>query len=221
MKKIIFVALAAIVSTGAFAQNFEWGVKAGLNVSSVSKMKDILSIDEAGAAKFENKMRTGFVGGFFGEYVINDYFGIQAELLYSMQGSKYTFDAVDGAGTLSVKSTVKTDYINLPILAKFYILEGFSVEIGPQFGYMISAKQKFSGIEDDVLEDAIIIELGGENLYDHDDLKKFDISAALGLSYKFNFGLDVFARYNLGLTEVYKDTKSKNGVLSLGVGYRF
>ncbi len=184
MKKIILVALAAIVSTGAFAQKFEWGVKAGLNLAKQTDVTD-------------SKFRAGFTAGAFGEYVINDYFGVQGELLYSQMG--YKNEAGD------IKNTFKSDYIVLPILAKFYVLEGLSVEVGPQFGYMISAKDK-QGDNDAV------------DLYDRVD-KKFDVAAAMGLSYKINFGLDVFARYNLGLTKL--DADNKNGVISVGVGYRF
>ena len=189
MKKIILVVSAVLLSTGAFAQQrgFEWGVKAGLNLANWTKTDD---------AKF----RPGLVAGVFGEYVINDFLGVQGELLYSMQGFKVKEDGET--------ATNINDYLVLPILAKFYILEGLSVDIGPQFGYMLSAKVKYDG--------------DSESYYDEDGLKKFDVSVGMGLSYKLNFGLDVFARYNLGLTKIGDgDSKVKNSVINIGVGYRF
>ncbi len=196
MKKIILVALAAIVSTGAFAQKFEWGVKAGLNLAKITDAED-------------TKFRTGVAAGVFGEYVINDLFGVQAELLYSMQGAKPGDDIELGVDD----AVMKLDYINLPILAKFYVLEGLSVEVGPQFSFLASSKLK--GKSEGVSAEVDMDDIEGI------EMNKFDIGAAMGLSYKFNFGLDVFARYNLGFIEIAKDADSKNGVISVGVGYRF
>lgn len=185
MKKIFFAALAALVSTGAFAQNIEWGAKAGVNLAKETKVSNV-------------KMRVGFHAGVFGEYVISDYFGVQGELLYSQMGYKNTYGGL--------KQTFKSDYLVVPVLAKFYALEGLSVDLGPQFGYMLSAtvKQGKSKV----------------NLYKAVD-KKFDVSAALGLTYEAYFGLDLYARYNLGLTKLGNVGKGKNNVISIGVGYRF
>ena len=205
MKKIILVALAAIVSTGAFAQKFEWGVKAGLNLAKITDSGD------------EAKMRTGLAAGVFGEYVINDLFGIQAELLYSMQGLMFK----ESEGDITIKDVLKGDYINLPILAKFYVLEGLSVDVGPQFGYMVSLKNTLSGIPAEFEDEDEGMVNGTTDLYKEDGVKKFDISVGMGLTYKLNFGLDVFARYNLGLTKVSEGDKSKNSVIQVGVGYRF
>lgn len=184
MKKIILAVSIALLSTGAFAQGgFQWGVKAGLNLATITNVDD---------AKF----RPGLNAGVFGEYVINEFVGIQAELLYSMQG--YKFDGTSG------KTTAKFDYINLPILAKLYVLENLSVDLGPQFGYMVNEERG------DMITPA-----------NYSAAKDFDVSFAMGASYKLNFGLDVFARYNLGLTKINETGKAKNSVIQVGVGYRF
>ncbi len=192
MKKIILlVAVLSLSASAAFSQGFEWGAKAGLNLAKITDEDDI-------------KMRPGFYAGVFAEKVVSDFFGVQGELLYSQMGAKAKFE-----GETSV---TKHDYLVLPILAKFYVLEGLSVDLGPQFGYMLSAKEKFDGET--------------SNYYDEDGLKKFDVSFAAGLSYKICGRFDVSARYNLGLTKIYDfedmgDYKPKNGVISVGVGYRF
>ena len=191
MKKIILVVSAVLLSTGAFAQErgFEWGIKAGLNLANVTKVDD---------AKF----KPAFAAGVFGEYVINDYFGVQAELLYAMEGYKLKEGGID--------LTDKRDYIQLPIFAKFYILKGLSIDVGPRFGYALSGKF-----------DGTVAEGVDKQYYDKDGFKKFDVSAVLGASYKFQFGLDVFARYNLGFTKVFDKSDVKNGAVLFGVGFRF
>jgi predicted porin len=216
MKKLFFVVAAALVSTGAFAQNFSYGVKAGLNLSDVSKYND----DAEGADK---GMRMGFHAGLVGEYQVNDFWGLQAELLYSQQGTKFTAKVGDG------KMVTKLDYVNLPVMAKLYLYEGLSLEVGPQFGYLMSAKEKISGFPAESEMNGEVNLLDEKEVGEKDLLKRMDVSAAVGLSYKFAFGLDVSARYNLGLTKVSdkmydnneKKISPKNNVVMVGLGYRF
>lgn len=190
MKKIILLAAAALFTTGAFAQGIEWGVKAGVNIAKQTKVTNA-------------KARTGIYAGVFGEYVASDYFGVQAELLYYQTGVKSHLKA----DNVDLKSTAINNYLVLPILAKFYVLEGLSIDVGPQFGYLVSAKAK-QGSKSPV------------GVYESMK-KKFDMAAVLGLSYKVAGHFDVSARYNLGLAKISKTDKVKNNVVSLGVGYRF
>ena len=50
--------------------SFEWGVKAGLNVSGVSNIDD-------------SKMKASIYVGAFAEFHVNDWLGIQPEVIYS------------------------------------------------------------------------------------------------------------------------------------------
>ena len=192
MRKLLFVLSALLISTGVFAQSFEWGAKSGLNLSTVT------NTDGA-------KMRPGLHIGVFGEYGINDFLGIQGELLYSMMGTK----GATMGGAIEITPTYKTDYVVLPILAKVYLTEKFSLDIGPQFGYMVSAKLKLSDGSNP-----------GYDLYKNID-NKFDLSVGMGLSYKLPYNIGVSARYNLGLTEINEGAKPKNGVIQFGISYRF
>ena len=59
---------------------------------------------------------------------------------------------------------------------------------------------------------------------DIDHLNTVDLSFAMGLSYDFNMGLVVSARYNLGLTNVIeKDIvgNNQNRVFQLSAGWKF
>ena len=189
MKRLFFALSVLFLSTSVFAQGFEWGVKAGLNLASITKT------DEA-------KMRTGLHAGVFGEYFVNDFFGIQGELLYSMMGAK--------GKEAGITVTSQTDYIVLPILAKIYLMENFSLDLGPQFGYMVSAKLKAASGSSS----------GSGSYYDMVD-NKFDLSVGMGLSYKLPYNLGVSARYNLGLTEINEGSDPKHSVIQVGISYRF
>jgi Opacity protein and related surface antigens len=191
MKRTLFVlAVCLVMGTAAKAQNWaDWsyGVKGGLNFASVTG-------DDNG------KMKFSFNLGAFAEYRFNDFFGIQPELMYSRQGA---YDKVAG-----VKQWERLNYINIPILAKLYVLDNLSVDIGPQIGILLHSKSKWkSG--------------GSSGKNDIDGLKGADVSFAMGLTYRVDRNWDVNVRYNLGLTDVQKKRDGKNSVVQLGVGYRF
>jgi len=201
MKKLILLTIAAVLSTGAFAQRYnntdlldmrgwDWGVKAGVNFSNAS------NIDS------DTKMMTRFYAGLFAEFRMNYWFGIQPEVYYSAQGV-----TIEPANNL--KYELKQDYINVPILAKFYVLDNLSVNIGPQFGFLVN--------------DDVKLKSGSSSTTFGTDTKGFDFSVAMGLNYTIMNHLDITARYNLGLTDVYGDLRdtNRNGVIQVGLGYRF
>ena len=63
-----------------------------------------------------------------------DEFSFQAVLLYSAQGAKSDYSETLNDVTFRYTS-VKLEYIHVPLLAKFYIVEGLSLEAGPQVGF--------------------------------------------------------------------------------------
>lgn len=172
MKKLILLAIALIgLTTISNAQSFKFGFKGGLNFATING-------DGADADS-----RTGYHIGAVGQIGVGPLFTIQPEILYSAQGAK-DFDL---------------DYLNIPILAKFKFAKLFSVEVGPQFGFLVN-----DGFETEV-SDAL-------------ELKSFDMSAAIGAGVEFN---KFFAqlRYNIGLTNITDNGDNKNATFQISVGY--
>lgn len=105
------------------------------------------------------------------------------------------------------------NYLNIPILAKFYLIEEkLSIDLGPQFGFNLNGKRRVKRDKTTILTNV------------SDQIKTFDFAVVMGASYRLTELLDVQARYNLGLTEVWRNAegrKSRNGVLQIGVAYRF
>jgi hypothetical protein len=197
MKKIILsTAMLLAVGFAAKAQEIKYGVKAGLNLSTLT-----------GDIPDEAKLRPGFHAGVVAEFKLTEQFSIQPELLYSQQGMKYdvTEDGVD------VKSTWKVDYLTLPIAAKYYIIEGLSIEAGPQIAYRVGAKIKMTA---DGYND--------ENYDIKDETKAIEFGIIGGVAYDLPMGVFFQARYNAGISKVNDDDDNvKNGVLQLSVGYKF
>lgn len=179
---MILAAMAAFGLSNVNAQETAFGVKAGVNFAS-------LTGDNEGLDGL-----TSFHLGGVANIGVSEKFSVQPEVLYSMQGASY-----DGG-------EIKLDYINVPVLAKFMVAEGFSIEAGPQIGFLVSAKED------------------GEDLKDF--VKGTDFSGVLGVGYKLTSGLNFGARYNVGMSNIIDSDledagELKNGVIQLSVGFMF
>ncbi|WP_281232069.1 porin family protein [Flavobacterium gelatinilyticum] len=202
MKKIMLTAVAVMAFAFSNAQETRFGVKAGANLSNFSG-----DVEDA-------KSLIGFQVGGFAEFKLSDKFAIQPELLFSTQGAK------SEESEFGYSSEYKThlSYINVPVMAKYYIVEKFSVEAGPQIGFLVSAKEKWETSGPGVSES------GDEDAKDFYESINFGVN--FGAGYDFTENLSVGLRYNLGLSNIAKtedgaDFKINNNVFSLSVGYKF
>ena len=190
MKKLFLAVVAMMVSATTFAQN-EVGQltiqpKVGVNIANITDADDA-------------DPRIGLAAGAEFEYGLTDNIGLSAGVLYSMQGVKTTIIDDD--------CTLKLDYLNVPILANFYVAKGFAVKLGVQPGFKLSSKAKFK-------------ESGASKEVDVDGVKSVDLSIPVGLSYQYqNIVFD--ARYNWGVTKIVDDADSKHSVFQITVGYKF
>lgn len=190
MKKIIVGALLMFIGTSAFSQGLDLnlGVKGGGNFSNLRYL-DQLNLEG----------RVGFHAGIFLGLKLSGKFGLQADALYSQQGAKFSADAGD----------FDLNYVNLPIVLKYYLVEdeGLNVQIGGQYGFLIS--DKINAVVGDVQY----------NVKANDS----DVEGIIGLGYEFLDKVQIEARFHLGFTEVTED-KRANGMhkyISLGFGYSF
>lgn len=200
MKKIMLTAVAVMAFAFSNAQGTKFGVKAGLNLTNLTgDLEDASSL-------------VGFQVGGFAEFKLTEKFAIQPELLFSTQGAKNKFTDFDDS---TYEYDTKLNYLNIPVLAKYYITEAFSVEAGPQIGVLLSAKED------------------GEDAKDY--YKSVDFGFNVGAGYNFTENLSVGLRYTIGLSSVYDtpdnidgfedfdfgDVSVKNSVFALAVGYKF
>lgn len=217
MKKITFTLLACTLFSGAiYAQtpDVKIGAKAGVNFAKLT----------------DGDMYTGFHLGGLAEIYINEKFSIQPELLYSAQGSESSSSASTTAFgvTMSGKgdSKLKLSYINIPIMAKYYVLEGLSIQAGPQVGFLVKAEMDYVGTTtnpnfSDQLE---IYTASSADV--KSQLNPIDFGINFGAGYEFMSGMFIDARYNLGLTKVPKESSAiennyKNQVIQISLGYKF
>ena len=185
MKKLFLIAVMMVATLGASAQQMFIKPMVGADLTTLT-------------GDVENtKMKVGLVAGAEFGYNLSEQFGLTAGLLYSMQGTK--IKNVDKGNNM--------DYLNIPVLANYYIIPGLAIKAGIQPGFLMSAKHDGVDIKD---------------FY-----KGFDLSVPLGLSYEISdFVID--ARYNLGVSNIMDkdlskalgDPKVHNSVIMLTIGYK-
>jgi len=197
MKKILMIAAMMVATVAAKAQ-FEPGTftlqpKVGVTLATISSD--------------DSKFKFGMTAGIEGQYQLNNWFGLSAAVMYNQQGAKAkNYDA-----------KVNLEYIIIPVMAKFYVTKGLSLNVGLQPGFMTKAKAKGEGQTIDVKSNC----------------NKVDFSIPMSVAYEFENGLTFEARYTTGLTNVGKDAfdsshsswdkayQNKNEVFMLTVGYKF
>lgn len=172
MKKaiVVFALLVGAVVT-VQAQKFHVGIKGGVNFANFT-----------GDVPNNLDGKTGFHFGAIAELGVSEKFSIQPEAIYSSQGAKLS--DID----------LNVDYINVPVLAKLYVIDNLSLQAGPQFGFVINDKN----IEDP---------------------KAFDLSGAVGAEVTFG-KFFAQARYNIGFSDIADNEDVKNSVFQLSVGIK-
>ena len=209
MKKLFLTAAAVFALTAVNAQDITFGAKVGVNLAN------------ADAGDVDTDAVTSFHIGVTAELPISDKFSVQPELLYSLQGAS---NSTTVAGVGKTENLFKTNFINLPVMAKYYVTEGLSLEAGPQIGFLIKAE-----VETDITSSNVLLENSSITTDIKDRSKSVDFGFNIGAGYKLESGLNFALRYNLGLTnlndtdhkDVADDSEWKNRVLQLSVGYTF
>lgn len=233
MKKILLIVALLPIITLANAQNIRFGVKGGLNLSTISTQSDG-NIDD------KNLLPSFNAGVFVDLPMIGDFLSLQPGLFFTGKGSKVVYGSEDT--NLTVKSNPYYIEGQANILAKipfrsFKLYAG----VGPYLAYGVAGNVKVSQTingESEELEskaikftndEQLISEIAGAYLV----MKPLDFGFNLTAGLEFNNFL-VSANYGHGLstirpgvkneeniTELYKDNKDKNRVFSVSIGIKF
>jgi hypothetical protein len=172
MKRLLVMLMCAS-SISAVGQDIRIGIKGGVNFSDV-----VLTnyFDPDGEASF--KMKIGEHAGVFSSVDLSKQFGLAVELLYSNKG-------------VNAPSKINFRYINLPVLLQYKLTEKLLAEVGPEVGYMFSARSKYGNVA---------------HIWDN----KIDIGLALGIQYAVLEKLNVGARYYAGFSSVQEPAQQRD-----------
>ena len=177
-KRLLITVITVIGLTTGSAQELKFGAKAGLNFATITN-----------DAEDELDITSDVAFGLLLEVPITEKISFQPELMYSGQGS----------------SSAILTYLNVPLIGKYYVVKGLSLEAGPQIGFLLSAE--------DTDTDANI----------KDAFTSVDFSLGLGVGYTLNNGLFFNARYNLGIANIsnVEGITTENRFVQLTIGYFF
>lgn len=175
MKKLLLLLFLATASI-AQAQFIQFGVKGGVNFANIK------------SDKIDYSNRTSYHVGALLEIRVFQNMSFQPELLYSVQGAEQ-----------SGSTTIDLQYVNVPMMLKFYLISNkLSVELGPQFGFLID-----------------------NNLNNTYETQDFDFSAGGGIALDLTKSLFVQARYMAGMSELSKKAQAKNNTIQISLGLKF
>ncbi|MEP3208710.1 MAG: porin family protein [Maribacter sp.] len=190
MKKVLFtIILSFLLVSGLQAQgDFKFGATGGLITSRINNELSPLGIN---LADFTAASGTGFYIGAIANLGISEKIGVQPEFIYAKAGD--------------------LEYIQLPIMVKYYIIDKLYAQAGPQFSISTNASKV-----KDILE-----------LIDAEDaVKSLGIDIGFGAGYDILDNLAVQARFSTELTNRYDGpgnsiNRLKANNFILGVAYFF
>lgn len=205
MKKIISVISAiTILISCADAQKLHVGAKGGANLTKID------------GSSFKSGYQLGYqLGGWASlDFGKSGNIGIQPEVLFNQSNSQFSTSFKDTYGQIPDlinpfgDSSVKLNYLTIPVLLRINASKFLTINAGPQFGILIDDKQN--------------LVQNGKTAF-----KSGDLSAVVGA--QINLGsFHVYGRYsigisdnnNLGTTDAGTVDKWKNQQAQIGIGFK-
>ena len=197
MKKLATLLVALVASISTFAQ-----VEKG-----TITLQPMVGLTETSFTADAAKFKVGFIGGVEGAYQISNRVGVSLGVLYAMQGAKYDYALINtstGSTVGSGSQNVNLNTLNIPVLCNVYVWKGLAVKAGVQPEITLSASANGADVKE--------------------AFKSANVSIPVGASYDFPFGLTVDARYNIGVTNIWKSETGGSGnncAFQITAGYKF
>jgi len=222
MKKLLIIASFAMMGTTALqAQEFKFGPKAGYSLSMLKAKSDNQTINADAKSSF-------YAGGFV-EYKFNDKVAVMGELLYSQIGGKADQSASGSVDGVSVSANSSVDYkfgnLQIPLSAKYFATENFAFGVGLNVGIITSAEAEYSvsGSVSGNGQNVSATESGTQDIKEY--VNSVNLAPFVGAEYTLENGLFFDARYNLGVSNMSKDSQNNESVktsfFQVGIGFKF
>ena len=208
--------LILLMGSQIFANQWEWGLKAGIIRSKANFSRDLPYITVESLNAFS-------VGSFLSLFFIKDRLGIQPELNYSVKG----FDIVEEDLVEKISSKYKISYFEIPVLIAYKVPLKGHIKPGLVFGPYIGFAHKVREVQ---------TAFGNTKMRELDDnLKKMDFGLVFGGNVRYRLGSTnvlLSVRYSLGLVNISKNIKEvsydfrendtiRNSAIILSLGVAF
>jgi hypothetical protein len=230
MKKIFLLVGLSLGLNQLFAQKVNWGVKAGLNSSTIVHPKQ--SQSATGVSNFIDHRITGYHVGIFSDIAFKN-FSVQPALIYTTKGGNYESNNIlySMSGISQGYTTGKTtlNYLELPVnvlynipfsKGKFFIGGGPYAAIGLSGKYdrtsQVTSNNGGGQITSSSASQGSIVFGSNSN-----DYRLLDMGIGLLGGVSFKNGLLFSINYSTGLSNITRSTTvtTKNNLFGFSVGY--
>jgi hypothetical protein len=199
--KMKFALLLAIITTTVVSKaQVSIIPKVGMGVNSVDFSNN----------SGKEKLTTGFIGGVGFEFPVKkSKVSFAPELLINSRGVEIE--------NIGVTTSIRMNYLDMPLLAKYYITKSLFFNVGPSVNFAVNGKEKTNGVSTDI---------NFSNRKGSTDFKRLDISFIFSLGAKIPITYGSFiadVRYNLGLRDIdnINNQTTRNRGLAISIGYAF
>lgn len=207
MKKIILLAAILFISVAVQAQTYLNSDRDNLSSlqPSMSFTVGAALSNTTNGANFNTGGLAGFNAGFAFELPVANALSITPEILYSQKG--YT------ANTLYGNFTQRTQFIDVPVLAKIKATSRLHFYLGPQVSYLIASSNKFgTGFS----------EAAQYNYNNTGATLLFD--GVIGAGINVTHSVELHARYAISLQGAYTASNAfpayRSQALQIGFGFK-
>ncbi len=225
MKKITYagILLLTLFASRAMAQTnpVRFGIRAGLNVAdwqgqATQSVSGLLGLTNGYANK---QTRQGFHAGVYASIPLSEQFSLEPGLQYSQKGTQlrgnFSSQALE---ILNVNTTVTSQaaYLDVPVLARFYVTKGFNIYAGPQVSFLLSNKINTRA---SVLGFSVL----NRDFNVSNSIRPVDVALVGGIGYRFENGFNLGFGYDYGLNTLDQrgNFNTYNRVVKASIGFEF
>lgn len=222
MKKLLLLLLLSGFVCTSFAQSVHFGIRAGLNESTLSGTT-FIDGSTGSTIKSNSSYISRFHAGLFAEIPVGR-FSIEPGAFYTQKGGETKYKSTTATKLQDYYQKTTLNYLEIPVNVFYNIPVGIGkifVGGGPYVAFGLSGHYNSAYITS-TGQNIQTGAMQGDIRFDKNGYKNPDygINTLLGLQLKNNISFN--AGYGFGLTNLYRSGfTAKNKVLSISVGYQF
>ena len=186
------------------------GLRAGPNLNSWTNEFPYLEFEGQRVFPDAWEATTGFHMGMYFNVRLGEIFAIEPGIMYTRKGTGTTLDL---GSSIMVKGTVVSNYIDLPLLLRLYVAEGFNLYAGPQFSYHFGSTYSLTVNDEFVIQDEDT----------SNGVSELDTSLVLGVGYEFagGFNMNLGGEFGFLTVDSFDELSTFNRTIRLSLGYTF
>ncbi|MBS1486412.1 MAG: PorT family protein [Bacteroidetes bacterium] len=181
---LTLIGMVLLINISEAQKQIDFGVKGGLNISGL----DLSQIGKLVGVSYN--VRQGYHFGIYAQARRKN-LALQPELIFSNQGQNFTTPYYSNLYT-------QLNYIQLPVMVKYYLTGGLYVQAGPQISRLTGANGYIMPVDNQ----------GNVGQPTVADLKRYihqyDFSFGFGAGLELPFGGGISFRYTNGISDINK-----------------